>query len=95
MRIGIEGRDQRPLYLVLGENWYKDWRATIDGADAPVLRAQHTLLSVVVPPGAREVAFEFRSPEFARGKLISLVAILVALAMIVLPRLRPRPAAHG
>ena len=95
IRIGIEGRDQRPLYLVLGENWYKDWRATIDGADAPVLRAQHTLLSVVVPPGAREVAFEFSSPEFARGKLISLVAILVALAMIVLPRLRPRPAAHG
>ena len=32
MRIGIEGRDERPLYLVIGENWYKDWRATLDGA---------------------------------------------------------------
>jgi len=95
MVVSVEGRDERPLYLVVAENWYKDWRATIDGADTPVLRAQHTLLSVVVPPGAREVTLEFRSAEYARGKLISLVAILVALAMIVIPRLRPRPAAHG
>jgi len=93
--VSVEGRDERPLYLVVAENWYKDWRASIDGADAPVLRAQHTLLSVVVPPGAKEVSLEFRSPEYARGKLISLLAILVALAMIVLPRLRRRPAANG
>jgi hypothetical protein len=95
MVVSVEGRDERPLYLVVAENWYKDWRATIDGAEAPVLRAQHTLLSVVVPPGAREVTFEFRSPEYARGKLISLLAIGVALAMIAISRIRPRPAAHG
>ena len=95
MVVSVAGRDERPLYLVVAENWYKDWRATIDGADAPVLRAQHTLLSVVVPPGAREVTLEFRSREYARGKLISLIAIAVALAMLVLSRLRPRPAAHG
>jgi hypothetical protein len=93
--VSVEGRDERSLYLILAENWYKDWRATIDGADVPVLRAQHTLLSVVVPPGAREVTLEFRSPEYARGKLISLIAIAVALAMILLPRLRALPAAHG
>ena len=95
MVVSVEGRDERPLYLVVAENWYKDWRATIDGADAPVLRAQHTLLSVVVPPGAREVAFEVRSPEYTRGKLISLLATGLALAMIVLSRLRPRSVAHG
>lgn len=95
MVVAIEGRDERPLYLLVAENWYKDWRATIDGAEAPVLRAQHTLLSVVVPPGAREVTLEFKSAEYARGKLVSLIAIGLALAMIVLPRLRPRPAAHG
>lgn len=95
MVVSLEGRDQRPLYLVVAENWYKDWRATIDGADAPVLRAQHTLLSVVVPPGAREVTLEFKSPEYARGRLISLLAVFLALAMIAIPRIRARPAAHG
>jgi uncharacterized membrane protein YfhO len=95
MRVAIEGRDERPLYLIVAENWYKDWRATIDGADAPVLRAQHTLLSVVVPPGSREVVFEFASPEYVTGRLISLIALLVALTLIIVPRLRPRPAANG
>jgi hypothetical protein len=92
VRIAIEGADQRPLYLVLGENWYKDWRATVDGAAVPVLRAQHTLLSVLVPPGAREVAFEFVSPEYGRGRMITLLALGV---LLVAPRLRPGPAANG
>ena len=50
MRITIEGRDERPLYLVVAENWYKDWLATVDGKPVPLLRAQNTLLSVEVPP---------------------------------------------
>ena len=95
MRIAIEGRDERPLYLVLGENWYKDWRATIDGAPAAVLRAQHTLLSLVVPPGAREVSFEFVSKEYTRGRMISLVALGLIMAILVAPRLASRRAAHG
>jgi hypothetical protein len=95
VRIAIEGADQRPLYLVLGENWYKDWRATVDGAAVPVLRAQHTLLSVLVPPGAREVAFEFVSPEYARGRMITLLALGVIAVLLVAPRLRPGPAANG
>jgi hypothetical protein len=95
MRVAIEGRDERPLYLIVAENWYKDWRATVDGATAPVLRAHHTLLSVVVPPGAKEVDFDFISREYAMGRMISLIALLVALTLIIVPRLRPRPAAHG
>jgi hypothetical protein len=95
MRVAIEGRDERPLYLIVAENWYKDWRATVDGATASVLRAHHTLLSVVVPPGAKEVDFDFISREYAMGRMISLIALLVALTLIIVPRLRPRPAAHG
>jgi uncharacterized membrane protein YfhO len=48
----------------------------VDGEPAPVLRGNHALLTVEVPPGAREVALEFESPEYVRGKLISLIALL-------------------
>ena len=95
IRIAIEGRDERPLYLLVAENWYKDWRVTVDGAAAPAIRAQHTMLSAAVPPGAREVSFEFSSPEYTRGKLISLVALLLAVGMIVVPRFRSRTSADG
>jgi hypothetical protein len=96
MQIAIEGRDERPLYLVVGENWYQDWQASVDGKAAPVLRADHTLLSVVVPPGAKEVSLEFHSREYQRGKLISLAALLGAAALLVGERLRRRTAGgHG
>ena len=95
MRIAIEGSDPRPLYLVISENWYKDWSARIDGKPAPVFRAQNTLLSVVVPTGAREVTLDFASPEYARGKLISLAALLVALGLMLAPRFRKGTVAHA
>ncbi|HEU5218607.1 MAG TPA: hypothetical protein VFU23_08100, partial [Gemmatimonadales bacterium] len=95
MRIDITGRDDRPLYLVVAENWYKDWHATIDGAVVPVLRAQHTLLSVTVPPGAKEIAFDFRSSEYERGRLITLLSILAVVGLFLAPLVRKRSAAHA
>jgi hypothetical protein len=76
MRSALEGSDSVARYLLVGETWYKDWRARVDGEPAPVLRGNHALLTVEVPPGAREVALEFESPEYVRGKLISLIALL-------------------
>jgi hypothetical protein len=76
MRVALTGRDSVERYLVVSENWYKDWRARIDGRPATVLRGDHALLTVPIPPGAREVALDFESPEYALGKLISLAALL-------------------
>ncbi len=95
MRITIEGRDERPLYLVVAENWYKDWLATIDGKPVPLLRAQNTLLSVEVPPGAREVTFEFRSREYEKGRLISVLSLAVIAGLLVIPRFRKRGTANA
>ncbi len=76
MRITLTGRDTAARHLLVSETWYKDWRARVDGRPAPVLRGDHALIAVAVPPGAREVALDFQSPEYARGKVISLVALL-------------------
>jgi hypothetical protein len=76
MRVGLTGSDTATRYLLVSETWYKDWTAEVDGRPAPVLRGDHALITVAIPPGAREVALDFESPEYARGKLISLVALL-------------------
>ena len=94
-RIAIQGGDSRSLYLVVAENWYKDWTARVDGKPVPVLRAQHTLLSVQVPPGAREVTFAFRSRAYQRGRLVSFVSLALIGAVILVPRLGRRPIADG
>jgi hypothetical protein len=76
MRVALEGRDTQPRYLLVAESWYKDWHAVVDGTPAPVHRGDHALIAVVIPPGAREIALHFESPEYARGRLISLLALL-------------------
>ena len=33
----LDGTDPKPSYLLVAENWYPDWHATVDGSPAPVL----------------------------------------------------------
>src|SRR3989344_2017216 len=49
-----------PSYLVLSESNLPGWIATIDGASAPMVRANGLYMAVEVPPGQHEVYFEYR-----------------------------------
>jgi hypothetical protein len=95
MRIALEGRDSRPRYLLVSESWYKDWHARVDDTPAPVHRADHALMAVVIPPGAKEIALHFESPEYAQGKVISLLALLAIAGLYGGTLLARRRAAHG
>jgi hypothetical protein len=85
LRVSLSGKSDSTTYLVVSENWYPDWHAEIDGKRAPVLRADHTLLSVALPPGARDVRFHFASATYARGRVVTLLALLVAAALCGVP----------
>lgn len=90
MTVELEGSDSRTTYLVVAENWYPDWRATVDGVDVPTYRANHAMLSVALPPGAREVALRFDMDAYRQGKLITLVSLLGAFGFIGAGWLRSR-----
>lgn len=93
--VSIEGRDERELYLVVAENWYKDWRATVDGQPAVTLPAHGTLLSVPVGAGARQVVLEYRSDAYRRGRLITLLSALGVAGLFAVSRVRRRSAADA
>lgn len=88
IRVSIGGVATSPEYLVVSENWYLDWHATIDGRPAPVLRGQGTLLSVELPPGAKEVIFDFQSASYRTGRAISLASAAVVLVLFGWPLVR-------
>ena len=83
MRIALSGSGAAPAYLLVSENWYPDWHATVDGTPASVLRGDYAFLSVPLPPGAREVRLEFASPAYARGQAITALALLATLGLLV------------
>ncbi len=77
--------------LMVSENYYPGWTATIDGKPAAVHRANLSLMGVPLPAGATKIELIFTSPSFERGKLITLVAIALALLAIGAGTLASRP----
>ena len=78
--------------LVVSENFYPGWTATVDGRPAPIGRADFTLIGVTLPPGARRVELAFTSATYESGKLVTLVALgiagLLTIAGVVAERRR-------
>lgn len=69
----------RPALLVMSDNWYPAWKAYVDGAEAPVYRADYTFRAVPVPEGAHRVEFRYRSGVFETGRALSLATALLAV----------------
>ena len=61
--------------LVVSENFYPGWTATVDGKPATAARAMYSLIGVPLPAGARSVELRFTSASYEKGKLITLVAL--------------------
>lgn len=82
MTVALEGSDTRITYLLVAENWYPDWKATVDGAVVPTHRGNFAMLSVALPPGAREVRLRFDMDAYRQGRLITVVSLLGALGFV-------------
>jgi hypothetical protein len=69
--------------LIVSENYYAGWVATVDGHPAPVGRADYTLIGVPLPAGATKVELDFHSSVVTLGAGITLAAAAVALLWLV------------
>lgn len=85
MRIRLEPAAPREAYLVVSENWYTGWRATVDGKAAPVVRGNVSLITVPVPAGGQVVELEFDSPPYRRGRVLSIVSVILVAALAAVP----------
>ena len=91
MTVRVDPVPDRDSYLLVSENWYPNWHATVDGQAAPTLRGDQTFLSVPLPRGAREVQLRYASASYQAGKgitLASLAAVLLALGLPAVLRRR-------
>jgi hypothetical protein len=92
-RVEVRTQADRAALLVLADNYYPDWKVSVDGRPADLLRANHTLRGVVVPAGAHRVAFTFRPKDLYTGWMLYLacMALLAAYgAFLLFARVRGR-----
>jgi hypothetical protein len=65
--------------LIVAENYYPGWHATVDGKPAAIGRAQYSMIGVELPAGARRIELAFTSAPYERGKVVTWVAIIISL----------------
>ena len=86
MKMRIEPPAPIDAYVLVSENWYPDWNATVDGVAASVFRADMSLLSVPVPAGATVVELRFESKAYVVGKTVTFACLFLVLIAAVLPQ---------
>jgi hypothetical protein len=88
-RVVVEADTPSPGILVLADTWYPGWRVTVDGAPAPLLRADYALRGVALPAGHHVVEYTFRSRPTVIGLVVSALGVLLLVAIAVIGRRRP------
>ncbi|HKR00198.1 MAG TPA: YfhO family protein, partial [Pyrinomonadaceae bacterium] len=79
-RVEVRTRGASPSILVLSENYYPGWRATVDGQRAEILRVNYNLRGVALPAGEHTVEFVYRPGSVLYGLIISLVTLALLVA---------------
>jgi len=64
--------------LIVSENYYPGWKATVDGRAATLGRADYSLIGVALPAGARTIELSFDSAPYHTGKAITLLALALS-----------------
>lgn len=68
--------------LLVAENYYPGWHATVDGKLAPIGRAQYSMIGVELPAGAHKIELAFTSSAYETGKMITWIAIIITLVAL-------------
>ncbi|MFA7336433.1 MAG: YfhO family protein [Candidatus Obscuribacterales bacterium] len=77
--------------LVLTDTFYPGWKATIDGKDTDILRANLLFRAVLVPAGEHNVSFEYDPLSFRLGVILAALSTLLIVRGLIVPLLlRPK-----
>ncbi len=71
-------------YLVVADQYYPGWHASLDGLDMPILRANYIQRAIALPAGKHKVVFSYKPESYRLGLLISSIALgLLALTALI------------
>lgn len=89
-RLVLDVTTARPALLVVADNWFPAWKATVDGEAAPMMRAYHTLRAVPVPAGSHTVEMVYESRVVGLSLLVSIFLTLGLVGATGLQMMRER-----
>jgi hypothetical protein len=76
--------------LVVSENYYPGWTATVDGKPGVAALMNYNLIGIPLPTGAKSVQLRFADAAYAKGKSVTLIAALLTIAWLVVGLVQDR-----
>jgi len=80
--VELEATLAAPGLVVLADTFYPGWRATVDGAPAPIVATNHLFRGVAAPAGRHRVRFEYRPASLPIGVVASLAGTVVLVVLL-------------
>src|SRR5262249_6994268 len=74
--------------LILGDQQFPGWEATVDGHAEPTLTVDNALRGVYLPAGAHTVVFAYKPVSFEAGAVASIMAGAALLLLCLTGRRR-------
>ena len=87
-RVSIDVQAAQPGLLVLSDQYWPGWQATIDGAPVPIVHANYVVRGVYLPAGKHQVVFAFHPLSFYLGLGITLAAVAFVVLLSIVERRR-------
>jgi hypothetical protein len=87
-RVEVEARLDAPGFVVLVDSYDPSWRATVDGSEVPILRANLAFRAVAVEAGTHTITFSYRPSALTIGLASSATTALLAIGALVASRRR-------
>ena len=72
-----------PALLVVAQSWFPGWRASVDGDEAPVYRADYVAMAVPIAAGEHRVVLRYGSRAVRAAAGLSALALMAAAALAV------------
>jgi uncharacterized membrane protein YfhO len=80
-------------FLLTSDAYYPGWRATIDGQETKLYRADYAIRGVALIPGQHLVSFLYRPKAFYLGAAISVLTLLgLCIIVVAIHKRHLRPA---
>ncbi|HJZ67145.1 MAG TPA: YfhO family protein [Blastocatellia bacterium] len=70
--------------LILNDNYYPGWQASIDGVPVQIFRANCTMRAINVPAGRHVVSFVFKPAAFFVSMYVSVAAAALTVLVLIL-----------
>ena len=91
-KVVVDATARRPAELVLTDVSFPGWKVKLDGKDADLHRVDYLLRGTSLPAGRHRVEFSYEPVSFRAGWIISVVALMVLLAALIVGLRRRSPA---